>query len=109
MTSRLALVIDNIYARFPAHCMAGGAFRRVDNAVNWAVVTWSLAASRLFQDTSSPTTHYTLFENVQAISNDGNPDAQPNAAFYMRHMAYDTAAPGGQSNTTDPTNCIVTN
>jgi hypothetical protein len=52
--------------------------------------------------------HYVLFENVQAISNDGNPDAQPNAAFYMLHMAYDTAVPGGQSNTTDPTNSIVT-
>jgi hypothetical protein len=69
---------------------------------------WSLAASRLFQDTRYAFPHYTLFEDVQAISNDGNPDAQPTSAFYMLHMAYDTAAPGGPSNTTDPTNCIVT-
>ena len=52
--------------------------------------------------------HYTLFENVQAISNDGNGDAQLHSAFYMLHMAYDTAVPGGQSNTTDPTNSIIT-
>jgi hypothetical protein len=51
--------------------------------------------------------HYILFEDVQVTSNDYNPNAELNSAFYMLHMAYDTAAPGGQSNTTDPTNCIA--
>lgn len=41
-------------------------------------------------------------------SNDHNPNARPESAFYMLHMAYDTAVTGGQSNTTDPTNSIVT-
>jgi hypothetical protein len=103
MTSRLALIIDNIYATYPALRMPGGAFRRVDNVVNRAVVTGRLPAvpGYVFP-------HYTLFEDVQAISNDGNGDAQLHSAFYMLHMAYDTAVPGGQSNTNDPTNCIVT-
>jgi hypothetical protein len=103
MTSRLALIIDSIYATYPALQMPGGAFRRVDNAVNRAVVTGILPAvpGYVFP-------HYTLFENVQSISNDGNGDARPESAFYMLHMAYDSAFPGGQSNTTDPTNCIVT-
>ena len=51
--------------------------------------------------------HYTLFENVQSISTDGNPDARPESAFYMIHTTYDTAA-GVPWNTTDPTNCIAT-
>ena len=102
MTSRLALIIDNIYATYPALRMPGGAFRRVDNVVNRAVVTGRLPAvpGYVFP-------HYTPFENVQAISNDGNGDAQHASTFYMLHMAYDTAVPGGQSNTNDPTNCIV--
>jgi hypothetical protein len=58
---------------------------------------WSQAATLFFQDTYS---HIT--------SNDYNPNAKLNSAFYMLHMAYDTAVPGGQSNTTDPTNCIFT-
>jgi hypothetical protein len=103
MTRRLALVSDNIYGRFPALRMAGGAFRRVDNIVNRAVVTGRIPAvpGLVFP-------HYRPFENVQATSNDYNPDAQPNSAFYMLHMAYDPAVPGGHSNTTDPTNYIAT-
>jgi hypothetical protein len=82
--------------------MPGGAFRRVDNAINRAVVTGILPAvpGYVFP-------HYTLFENVQSISTDGNPDARPESAFYMIHTTYDTAA-GVPWNTTGPTNCIVT-
>jgi hypothetical protein len=103
MTSRLVLVIANLFGRFPALALGGGAFRRVGNAVNRAVVTGFIPAvpGYVFP-------HYRLFENVQTNSNDFNADTQPNSAFYMLHMAYDTAVPGGQSNTTDPTNSIIT-
>jgi hypothetical protein len=84
-----------------------GAFKRIDNVVNRTVVTGSNPALQaLLPGYQFP--HYRLFENTQITSSDYNPNAQPDSAFYMLHMAYDTAAPAGQSNTTDPTNCIVT-
>jgi hypothetical protein len=106
-TSRLALVIENIYADYPALRMANGAFKRIDNVVNRAVVTGSNPALQaLLPGYQFP--QYRLFENTQVASSDYNPPAPPDSACYMLHMAYDTAAPGGQSSTTNPTNCIVT-
>jgi hypothetical protein len=106
-TSRLALVINDIYANNAFLQRPGGAFKRVDDVVNQTVVTGRhplisrLIPGYVFR-------HYVLFENVQSASNDHNPNASYDSAFYMLHMAYDTAVPGGQSNTTDPTNSIVT-
>ena len=107
MTSRLALIIDNIYATYPVLQQPGGAFKRVDDVINQTVVTGRHPLiMRHYQGYVFP--HYALFENVQSASNDHNPNARPESAFYMLHMAYDTAVTGGQSNTTDPTNSIVT-
>ena len=54
--------------------------------------------------------YFHLFENVQAISNDGSANTfatSPNACMFVLHMAYDTNVP--HNNTTDPHPCIIAN
>jgi hypothetical protein len=80
--------------------MAPGVFRRVDNIINEAVTMGTAARTNILFP------NYTLFENVQALSNDGNDTATNISAFYMLHIAYDITTT--HNNTTSPVGCFVT-
>jgi hypothetical protein len=87
-TENLAYIIkikDRLATLFP-EIMAVGAFARVDNIANEAVVRGLIA-----QRPGYRFANHDLFENVQSSSSDGNPTTTDESAYYMLHMAYDHA------------------
>jgi hypothetical protein len=100
-SDNLALITkcEDLAVLFPG-IMNVGAFRRVDNIINGAVVTGLITQRPLFRFDS-----HVLFENVQRISHDGNGTATNDSAFYMLHMAYDSTVL--HNNDTSPVGCIA--
>jgi hypothetical protein len=87
-TENLAYIIKikDLATLFPG-IMAVGAFARVDNIANEAVVRGLIA-----QRPGYRFANHDLFENVQSSSSDGNPTTtDESAAYYVLHMAYDHA------------------
>jgi hypothetical protein len=81
-TDNLALIIQvRDLANFFPGVMDVGAFRRVDNIVNGAVVTGLIP-----QRPNYRFHNHVLFENVQATSADGNPTATDDSAFFINQQ-----------------------
>jgi hypothetical protein len=99
-TDNLALIVKarDLAIFFPG-IMDDGAFRRVDNLVNTAVVTGLIVQRPNFRFDN-----FRLFENVQRLSADGNGTANDDSAFYMLHMVYDSSKVIG--NNDSPVGCI---
>jgi hypothetical protein len=100
-SSNLALIIKaRDIANFFPGIMDVGAFRRVDNIVNGAVVNGLIPQRPHYRFHN-----HVLFENMQATPTGGNGTATNESAFYMLHMAYGPSVLHG--NGISPVGCIA--